>query len=70
MKKLYQFFDKEGVYLTIEMYTPNQWVYTISLQNGFVYGPTNDSKTSRDEIEIDGFNECFRVLDKLIRVKV
>ena len=33
IKKLYNFFDKEGIYLTIEMYNPNQWVFSISLQN-------------------------------------
>ena len=27
-KKLYHFFDKEGVYLTIEMYNPHQWTQT------------------------------------------
>ncbi len=69
-KKLYQFFDKEGIYLTIEMYNPYQWVFTISLGNGFVYGPTRESKSTREEIETDGFYECFKVLDKLIRVKV
>ena len=68
-KKLYQFFDKEGVYLTIEMYNPHQWVFSISLANGIVFGPTQDSKTTRSEVEYDGFLECFRILDKLIRDK-
>ena len=65
-KKLYYFFDKEGVYLTIEMYNPSQWVFSISLSNGIVFGPTQDSKTTRNEVEYDGFIECFRILDKLI----
>jgi hypothetical protein len=69
-KKLYQFFDKEGIYLTIEMYNPNQWVFTVSLGNGSVYCPIIESKSTREEIETDGFYECFKVLDKLIRVKV
>lgn len=68
-KKLYYFFDKEGVYLTIEMYNPHQWVFSISLANGIVFGPTQDSKTTRSEVEYDGFLECFRILDKLIRDK-
>jgi hypothetical protein len=68
-KKLYYFFDKEGVYLTIEMYNPHQWVFSISLANGVVFGPTQDSKTTRSEVEYDGFLECFRILDKLIRDK-
>ena len=63
-KKLYQFFDKEGVYLTVEMYNPHQWVFTISLKNGIVFGPTQESKTTREETETDGFIECFRILDK------
>lgn len=66
-KKLYHFFDREGVYLTIEMYTPKQWVFSISLKNGVVFGPTQDSKTTREESENCGFLECFRVLDKLIK---
>lgn len=69
-KKLYQFFDKEGIYLTIEMYNPNLWVFSISLQNGFVFGPATESKSTREEIETDGFYECFKVLDKILRVKV
>lgn len=69
-KKLYRFFDKEGVYLTIEMYNPNQWVFTISLQCGIVFGPTQDSKRTREECECDGFIECFRLMDKLITEKV
>ncbi len=69
-KKLYQFFDKEGVYLTIEMYTPSQWVFSVSLKNGIVFGPTQDSKTTREETETEGFLECFKILDKLIKNKI
>lgn len=64
IKKLYQFFDKEGIYLTTEIYNPNQWVFSISMSNGIVFGPTQESKTTRDEVEFDGFTECFRILDK------
>ena len=66
-KKLYQFFDKEGVYLTVEMYNPYQWVFTISLKNGIVFGPTQESKVTREETETDGFIECFRILDKKLK---
>jgi hypothetical protein len=69
MKKLYHFFDREGVYLTTEMYNPHQWVFTISLNNGIVFGPTQDSRTNREDCECDGFCECFRVLDKKLRDK-
>lgn len=64
IKKLYRFFDKEGIYLTVEMYNPKQWVYNISYNNGMVFGPEQSSKESREEIESDGFLECFRVLEK------
>jgi len=69
-KKLYHFFDKEGVFLTIEMYNPHQWVFTVSLQNGIVFGPTQDSKPTREDVECDGFCECFKILDKIIRDKI
>ena len=65
-KKLYQFFDKEGVYLTIEMYNPHQWVFTISVNNGIVFCPSQDSRTNREETETDGFLECFKILNKII----
>ncbi len=68
-KKLYQFFDKEGVYLTIEMYNPNQWVYTVSLKNGIVFGPSQESTQTREESENGGFLECFKILDKIMREK-
>ncbi len=64
LKKLYRFFDKEGIYLTVEMYNPKQWVFTISLNNGIVFVPTQSSKENREEIEKDGFFECFRILEK------
>lgn len=64
LKKLYRFFDKEGIYLTLEMYNPKQWIFTISLSNGTVFGPTQSSKETREEAESDGFSECFRILEK------
>jgi hypothetical protein len=67
VKKLYQFFDKEGIYLTTEMYNPQQWVFSISFNNGAVIGPTQESKSTRDEIECEGFLECFRLLEKKIK---
>lgn len=68
-KKLYQFFDKEGVYLNVEMYNPYQWVFTISLSNGIVFGPTQESKKSREDVEYAGFVECFKIMDKILREK-
>jgi hypothetical protein len=69
-KKLYHFFDKEGVYLTIEMYNPHQWVFSISLSNGIVFGPTQESKPTRTQTEYDGFIECFRILDKILNDRI
>jgi hypothetical protein len=66
-KKLYQFFDKQGIYLNIEMLNVHQWVFSISLKNGIVYGPTQDSRYTREESELDGFFDCFRILDKQIK---
>jgi hypothetical protein len=70
LKKLYSFFDKEGVYLIVEKYSKNSWSYAISLYNGFTYAPLQINRQSREEIEIDGFIECFKALDKKIREKV
>ena len=63
-KKLFKFFDNLGVFLNIEMYNKHQWVFSISLDNGIVFGPSQTSKPTREEVECDGFNECFRVLEK------
>ena len=69
-KKLYQFFDKEGIFLTIELYKPSQWVYNISLKNGVVFGPSQSSSPTREESESEGFLECFKMLEKIIKEKV
>jgi hypothetical protein len=68
IKKLYKFFDDNGVYLNIEMYNKNQWFFTISLKNGCVVGNGNISRQTRDEIEIDGFGGCFKMLEKKLEV--
>jgi hypothetical protein len=65
-KKLFGFFDREGIYLNIEMYNPHQWAYSISLHCGVVFGPTQESKKTRDETECDGFLECFKILQSKI----
>lgn len=64
IKKLYRFFDNQGIFLNVDMYNPNQWGYSISLQNGSVFCPTQQSKPTRENIESDGFMECFKLLDK------
>lgn len=64
IKKLYRFFDNQGIFLNIEMYNPNQWGYSISLHNGSVICPTQQSKPTREDIECEGFFECFKFLEK------
>jgi hypothetical protein len=68
-RKLYYFFDKQKIFLTIERFGPNQWVYTISLSDGRVLCPYQESRNSRDEIESDGFIECFRIMEKSYHVE-
>lgn len=64
LKKLYYFFDKQGIFLTIEMYKKNNWLYTISFQNNAILSPSQESKTSRESCEREGFLECFKILEK------
>ena len=63
-KKLYHFFDKKNVFLIVEKFKHNQWVYTITT-NDIVFGP-GDFQSSREKIEENGFNECFRILEKIL----
>jgi len=63
-KRLFFFFDKESVFLNVERLGPYQWVYTISLSDGRGSFPEQETRQTRDEIEIDGFNECFKVLNR------
>lgn len=66
-KKLYYFFDREGMFLMVERYNSHLWNYTISLHNGICFGPGNLSKKTREETEDEGFVECFKLLDKYLR---
>jgi len=67
IKKLYHFFDKQGVFLTVEMYAKYMWIYTISLDDGRVISSTSHSKSKREDIETEGFEECFRLLESKIK---
>lgn len=66
VNKLYYFFDKEKIYLTVERFGVNQWLFIISLGDGGVVCPKQSSRNSREEIELDGFMECFKILNKQI----
>lgn len=69
IKNLYYFFEKQGVYLTIEKCTPYFWVYNISTENGLAFGNTFSCNFTRDNIEIEAFTDCFRFLDNKLRNK-
>ena len=68
-KKLFGFFDKEKIFLTIDRFGYNQWVFTITLTDGRVLCPHQESRNTREEIEIDGFMECFRIMEQTYHVK-
>jgi hypothetical protein len=67
IKKLYGFFDNEGIFLNLEMYCKDHWGFTISLHNGSPVCQGHNSGANREEIECDGFVECFRILEKIIK---
>lgn len=69
LKKLYQFFDNEGIYLNIEMITLNNWTYTINVNGNMITSSDLYYRFTREEIENDGFYECFKILDKKINYK-
>jgi hypothetical protein len=69
IKRLYKFFDENGLYLIVEMYNPKQWQCSISFDNGIVVTPKTESKPCREEIEEEGFTECFKLLDKMLKDK-
>ena len=51
----------------VERYNTDLWNYTISLHNGFCFGPGDLSKKTREEAEDEGFNDCFKLLYKHLR---
>jgi hypothetical protein len=65
-KNLYNFFDKEGLYFNVEQCCPKRWIYTISIKNIIVLGPINLKENTKEDIEIEGFTECFKILDKIL----
>lgn len=66
LKNLYRFFEKQGISLNVEMFTKDSWLYTITMIDGKVFLSCGEFKPTRDLIEIDGFNECFKLLEKKI----
>ncbi len=66
VKRLFSFFDNESVFLNVERLTSYQWVYSILLKDGRGTFPKQESRSTREEVEIDGFEECFKVLNQEI----
>jgi len=66
IKNLYSFFDKEGIELKVEQCCPKRWLYTISIKNIIILGPLNLRENTKEEIESEGFIECFKILDKIL----
>lgn len=67
IKNLYYFFDKQGIYLTIETQGTHFFMYNISTDSGITFGNGFSCIFTREEIEINGFTECFKMLDKKLR---
>lgn len=68
-KNLYSFFEKEGLFLNVEQCCPKRWLYTISIKNMIILGPINLRENNKEEIESEGFVECFKILDKMMMMK-
>lgn len=68
IKKLYSFFDKQEIYLILELYGTNQWNYIIKKNNTFL-SDNSLTKNTREEIESDGFMQCFKHLEFVINNK-
>ena len=63
IKKLYRFFDKNGIYLTVEMLTKYHWIYNVSMNDNRTVFPCQEPKQNRESTEVDGFFECFRLME-------
>ena len=68
LKKLYGFFDKQGIYLILELYNRNDWNYIIKRNNIFL-SDNILTRNTRDEIESDGFTQCFKHLESVLNYK-
>lgn len=69
IKKLYNFFDKEGFYLILELNQNKNWSFLLRKDN-WIIGNQHETKKTRDEIEIVGFNYCFKQLEENLNSKL
>lgn len=66
-RKLYSFFDREGIFLNVEILSMNKWNCTVHFKNGTSIGVEN-TYNGRDMAEIVGFEKCFIYLEnKLLK---
>lgn len=70
VKKLYWFFKKNGITMNVELINKDKFIYVISLNCGVTIVPSQISKNSKIEMEIDGFFDCFRRLDIKLRESI
>jgi hypothetical protein len=68
IKKLYSFFDKQGIYLILEINHLNLWNFVIKKDNWVLSDGTFTART-REEIEEEGFMHCFKKLEENINYK-
>jgi len=50
------------------MLTKYHWIYNISMNDNCVMFPCQEPKHNRELIEIDGFFECFRLMEIKLRL--
>jgi hypothetical protein len=68
LKKLYSFFDKQDIFLILELNNLNEWGFSIKTNNWFITD-NNIIKNNRDEVESEGFTCCFKFLEAKINLK-
>jgi hypothetical protein len=68
LKKLYSFFDKQGIYLILEINHLNDWNFVVKKDN-WILSDISITAKSREEIEEEGFTYCFKKLEENINYK-
>lgn len=69
IKNLYNFFDKQGIYLILELNSINTWSFIIKKDN-WILNHGYETKYNREEIENIGFYYCFKQLEEIINCKM
>ncbi len=64
-RSLYHFFDEQGIYLLVD--GPDEmhgWTWRIRYKSIDVFDSTSAGSLKREECEIEGFKECFKLMEK------